>query len=152
MSVKILKKKKPGVIASLIILSLVTGIGVSGILSAQRTVNSSGSIKAINVGVYSDPECTVEVLSIDWGTLEPGDNISQTVYVKNTGNANMTLYLTTNSWTPANATDYLRISWDEESTLLQENEVVEAIISLTVDNAIMGINDFSFQIVVGGTG
>ena len=152
MSEKILEKTKPGMILGLIILSLVTGIGVSGLLSTQRTVNSSGSIKAINVGVYSDLACTQEVSSIDWGTPEPGDVVTRTIYVKNTGNANMTLYLSTNNWSPVNATNYLSITWDEESTMLSPDEVVEAIITLTVDNMIIGIDNFSFELVIGGTG
>ena len=152
MSEKFLKKTKPGMIIVLIILSVVTGMGVSGILSTQRTVNSSGSIKAINVGVYTNLACTQNVSSVDWGTPEPGQVITRTVYVKNTGNANMTLYLSVNNWTPANASDYLSVTWDEEATGLAPDEVVEAILSLTVDNAITGIDNFSVQIVVGGTG
>ena len=152
MSEKILKKTKPGMIVGLILLSLLTGMGVSGLLSTQRTVNSSGSIKAINVGIFSDLACTQEVSSINWGTPEPGDIVTRTVYVKNTGNANMTLYLTVNNWTPVNASNYLSVTWDEESTLITPDQVVEAVLSLTVDNGITGIENFSVQIVVSGTG
>ena len=152
MSEKILKKTKPGMIVGLILLSLLTGMGVSGLLSTQRTVNSSGSIKAINVGIFSDLACTQEVSSINWGTPEPGDVVTRTVYVKNTGNANMTLYLTVNNWTPVNASNYLSVTWDEESTLITPDQVVEAVLSLTVDNGITGIENFSVQIVVSGTG
>jgi len=151
-SEKILKKTKPGMIVGLILLSLLTGMGVSGLLSTQRTVNSSGSIKAINVGIFSDLACTQEVSSINWGTPEPGDVVTRTVYVKNTGNANMTLYLTVNNWTPVNASNYLSVTWDEESTLITPDQVVEAVLSLTVDNGITGIENFSVQIVVSGTG
>ena len=64
----------------------------------------------------------------------------------------MTLYLLLNNWTPTNAVDYLSVTWDEESTVLSVDEVVEAVLSLTVDNSITGIDDFSFQVVIGGTG
>ena len=77
---------------------------------------------------------------------------ARTVYIKNTGNTDMTLYLQVINWTPAGAVDYLSITWDEESTLLSADQVVEAVITLTVDNSITGIDDFSFQLVMGGTG
>jgi hypothetical protein len=151
-SVKFLKNSKTGLPLGLVALSIMTGVGVSGLLSASKTVSSSGMIKAINVGVYHDLECTQEATSFEWGALDPGDVVSRTVYIKNTGNTDMTLYLQVINWTPAGAVDYLSITWDEESTLLSADQVVEAVITLTVDNSITGIDDFSFQLVMGGTG
>ena len=151
-SVKFLKNSKTGLLLGLVALSILTAFGVSGLLSTSKTVSSSGSIKAINVGVFYDYACTQEVSSIDWGIPEPGDVVLYTVYVKNTGNVDMTLYLQTSNWTPVNAGDYLSVTWDEESTVLSDDQVVEAVITLTVDNSITGIGDFSFQIIIGGTG
>lgn len=152
MSVKFLKNSKTGLLLGLIALSIMTGVGVSGLLSTSKTVSSSGTIKGINVGVYSDLACTQEVSSLDWGIQEPGDVVTHIAYIKNTGNADVTLYLLLNNWTPTNAVDYLSVTWDEESTVLSVDEVVEAVLSLTVDNSITGIDDFSFQVVIGGTG
>ena len=143
-------KKAP--ILGIILLTLVTGIGVSGLLSASKTLSSSGSIKAVNVEVFSDLACTLPVSSLDWGTLEPLDVVTRTVYVKNTGNADMTLHMAISNWSPAGASNYLTVTWDQESTTLSADEVATAVISLTVLEGITGIDTFTFQIVIEGTG
>ncbi len=143
-------KKAP--ILGVILLTLVTGIGVSGLLSASKTLSSSGSIKAINVEVYSNQACTLLVSSMDWGTPEPGDVVTKIVYVKNTGNADMTLHLATSNWSPAAASNYLTVSWDQEGTTLSADEVATASITLTVSGSITGIDTFTFQTIIEGTG
>lgn len=147
-----LKEPNKATILGFILISTITGIGVSGLLSASKTLSSSGSIKAINVGVYDDLGCTQPTSSIDWGTPEPGDVVTKTVYVKNLGNAEMTLHVATTNWTPTVASNYLTVSWDRESTILSPDEVVEAIITLNVSSSITGIDTFSFQIIIEGTG
>lgn len=143
-------KKAP--ILGIILLTLVTGIGVSGLLSASKTLSSSGSIKAINVEVFSDLLCTLPVSSMDWGTPGPGEVVTRTVYVKNTGNAEMTLHMATSNWSPAEASNYLTVTWDQESTTLSADEVATAVFTLTVSGSITGIDDFTFQMIIEGTG
>ena len=46
------------------------------------TIGNVGSIKAINIEVYWDSNCTDEVSTIEWGTLEPGSSRNVTVYVR----------------------------------------------------------------------
>ncbi|MBN2335351.1 hypothetical protein JXL21_07290 [Candidatus Bathyarchaeota archaeon] len=128
------------------------GMGVFGVLTASKTLSSSGSIMGINVGVYSDLACTTPISSLDWGTPDPGDTVIRTIYVKNEGNAEMTLSMSANTWVPSGVDAYLTVSWDQESTVLSEDEVVGATVTLEVSSGITGVNDFSFQIVVEGTG
>ena len=149
---KSLIENKKAPILGVILLALVTGVGVSGLLSASKTLSSSGSIKAINVEVYSDPACTLSLSSLDWGTPEPGDVVTRTVYVKNTGNADMTLHLAISNWSPAEASNYLTVSWDQEGTTLSEDEVATTVITLTVSGSITGIDTFAFQTIIEGTG
>jgi hypothetical protein len=56
------------------------------VLSVQRAIPSSGLVVAVNVGVYSDAACTLNLMSIDWGNLYPRGSASHTIYVKNSGN------------------------------------------------------------------
>ena len=132
--------------------ALVSGFLVSGLLTTSKILSSTGSIKAINVEVYWDLECTQVVSSLDWGSPGPGDVVNQTVYVKNTGNALMTLYLNCSSWNPTEAENYLTVSWDRQGAILGADEVVQAILKLSVSSTISGITDFSFNIVIEGVG
>lgn len=152
MSNQTYKKTKMMLIITIMTVLMGAAIGASGILSTSLTLQSSGSIKAINVGVYNDLACTQEIASLDWGTPEPGDVVNKIVYVKNNGNADMDLSLTVNNWTPVGASIYLTVDWNRQGYVLSEDQVVEATITLDVSSSITGIDNFSFEIVIEGTG
>jgi len=125
---------------------------VTGILTTSRTVGSSGTVKAINVEVYWDLGCTQVVDQIDWGILEPSDTPTKTVYVKNTGNAALTLSMTYSGWDPPEAGSYITLSWDKESSTVDPDGVTGAILTLSVSGSISDITTFTFDITIEGTG
>jgi hypothetical protein len=97
-------------------------------------------------------ECTQIVNSVDWGTPGPGDSVSKTVYIKNTGNAQMTLSMSCSGWNPVGAENYLTLSWNREGTQINAGAVIPAVLTLSVSGAVTGITDFSFNTVIVGTG
>ena len=127
-------------------------IGVSGLLTTSKTLDTSGSIMAINIGVYSNSACTIPISSLDWGTPEPGDIVTRTVYLKNTGNADMILNMYVSNWSPTGVDNYLSLNWNRENFEISPNEVVQATITLSVGSGITGITDFSFRVTLQGTG
>ena len=133
-------------------LAIFSGLVVSGLLTVSKTLSSTGTVKAINVEVYWDLACTQVVSSIDWGTPGPGDSVSQTVYVKDDGNAPMNVGLSASGWSPVGADTYLGVSWDREGALIAAGGVLQAVITLDVSSSITGITNFSFDIVIEGTG
>ena len=143
--------KKTTIIGVLFILAFMT-VGVSGLLTTSKTLNSSGSVMAINIEVYSDIACTQPLSSLDWGVPEPGETVNLVVYLKNSGNADMTLNMYVSNWTPSGVDTYLSLSWDQENMVISPDEVLQSTISLLVDNGISGVTDFSFQITLQGTG
>jgi hypothetical protein len=73
------------------------------------------------------------------------------VYVKNTGNAAVTLNMTTSAWSPSSASSYITLTWNQTGTVLQAGGVVTAGLTLTVSSSISGITSFSFNITISGT-
>ena len=144
-------KKNLGLI-SVVILAVASGLVVSGLLTVSKTLSSTGTVKAINVEVYWDSSCTQVVNSIDWGIPGLGDTVSQTVYVKNDGNAPMNVILSASGWSPVGADTYLGVSWDREGASIAAGEVLQAVITMDVSSSITGITNFSFDIVIEGTG
>lgn len=138
------------IIAS-VVLALVGGVAVTGLLTASRTIGSIGTVKAINVEVYWDQEGTQVVDQIDWGNLEPGQSGDKTIYIKNTGNAALTLTMTYSSWVPLEAGNYITLSWDNEGATVDPDGVVAAVLTLSVSNSISGITNFSVNIIIEGT-
>jgi hypothetical protein len=64
----------------------------------------------------------------------------------------MTLSLVASNWSPTGAEDHLDVSWDRGGYILGAGERVSAVITLTVSADITGIDTFSFQMVIEGTG
>ncbi len=55
-------------------------------------------------------------------------------------------------WSPVEAGSYLSLSWDRDGAVLSAGEVVPAVLNLSVSDLVTGIMDFSFDIVIQGTG
>ena len=121
-------------------------------LSASRTIGIRGALKTIDVEVYWDSGCTDTVTAVNWAILEPDASLTKTVYVKNTGNAPLTLSMTNSGWIPPEAEDHITISWDKEGATVEPGAVVGAFLTLSVSSAIYGITDFSSNITIEGTG
>ncbi|MCW4030455.1 MAG: hypothetical protein NWE92_12520 [Candidatus Bathyarchaeota archaeon] len=119
-------------------------------LSSSKTFPASGRIVSVNVGVYTDSACTQQATAIDWGSLEPGENKTVTLYIKNTGNSPVTLGMTTNTWSPSDATQSISISWNRNGAVLAAGAVVSANVQLTISPTTT-LSDFSFNIVITGS-
>lgn len=149
MNVKILKAVGLMVAAGLILASAGYALGL---LSYSTCISSSGVIASVNLAVYWDNTCTNSVTAIDWGTISPGGSKSVQVYVKNSGNIPITLSLSTESWNPSNAGNYITLTWDYISgTKIQPGSVQKITLTLVVSSNVQGITNFSFNIVIAGT-
>ena len=131
--------------ATSIFLTLVT----AGIINTQ-TIPSDGTVTTVNVGVYSDDQCTQNCTSISWGTIYPNDSINRTIYVKNTGTVPITLSMSAGSWDPTDADDYLTLDWDQEGRELIVGESISANLTLTVASDTDDLTNFNFNIVITG--
>jgi uncharacterized membrane protein len=120
-------------------------------LSSSRTVPITGSISAVNVGVYTDSACTQVCTSLNTGTLEAGSSVTQTVYIKNTGNVPETLTMTVNNWTPTNANTYLTLTWNRQNTQLSAGATTQATLTLTTAADCGSLTDFSCSVIITGT-
>jgi hypothetical protein len=137
------------IIAAGILLTLVS----SGALLSTQQVPSSGTVSAVNVGVYTDSGCTNNCTSINWGTIAPGNLATYTVYIKNIGTVPMTLSMTTSGWNPSAANGPITLTWDKANYNLTAGASVSATLTLTVSSSISSsITSFSFNTVITGTG
>lgn len=143
---------------SLLILGLAATFLVStsayafGLLNSQNTMNSTGIIANANIGVYSNPACTINQTSINWGTAYPGDNKTTTVYIKNLGTVDITLAVATSSWNPAAAQTYLTLTSDYTGQTLTPGQSRAVTFTLKVKSNITGISTYTFNIVITSTG
>ncbi len=122
------------------------------LLTTQRTIHGTGTIKGVGIGVYWDLQCTDTTSSLDWGILEPGSQKNYTLYLKNQGNSLLTLSMASENWNPPNATNYMTLTWNREGQQINPDEVIGFVITLSVSENVQGISTFSFDTVISGTG
>ena len=123
----------------------------TGLLISNQTVPITGTITTVNVGVYLDNNCTQNCTSINFGPLTPGETAEQIVYIKNTGTAPITLTMTVNNWTPANANSYLTLSWNRQNTILNTGESIQATLTLTATSDADNLTSFGCALTFTGT-
>ena len=151
-------KSEQGIFILAVTIALVSGVFISGVMNTSKTFPSTGSIKSINVEVYWDFNCTQKATVIDWDILEPGDIVNKTVYVKNSGGSGVTLsaraalYMSFTDWIPVEAENLFSFTWDMEGATVEADDVVQAVLMLEVSELITEDTDFSFSIVIEGTG
>lgn len=121
-------------------------------LSNSLNLRNTGTLKTINVAAYWDSACTSQVTSVDWGTVEPGSTKNVDIYLKNTGNAPITLSLSVSNWSPSNASNYVSLSWNYSGQQISPGSVVQVTLTLTVSSNVSGISSFSFDMTIVGTG
>jgi hypothetical protein len=122
------------------------------LLTVQTNIQGSGLITSAELGAYWDSGCTTEATSITFGTLDPGSSTDYTVYIRNEGNTDLTLSMTTNNWSPAGATTYISLTWNRGGQTISPGQVITCTLTLTVSPSIQNIDAFSVNIIITGTG
>jgi len=133
----------------LVVVTLVmTSALVFGLLSASTTISNTGNVKTVGVGVYWDSSCSQEVSLIEWGSLDPGETSSVTVYVRNEGTVAVVLRMTTENWDPPEASSYITLSWDYSEQTLEPGESIQVTLTLSISSDIQNVTEFDFDIVI----
>ena len=122
------------------------------VITIQKNVPGSGSIKGVGLGIYWDLQCRNETTSIDFGLLEAGTQKDFTLYLKNEGNADLTLSMTTQNWNPTRASDYISLTWNREGQEIGPSQVMSFVLRLSVSSNIQDVSSFDVDITIYGTG
>ena len=131
--------------------AILTLTSVLAAIQSSKTFPNTGVITAVNVGLYQDSACTQTLSTIDWGNTTPASSTNRTIYVKNTGNTQVSLNMTVNAWNPSNAANYMTFTWNQEGTVLNAGNNVATLLTLTVSPSITGITNFGFNATITGT-
>jgi hypothetical protein len=139
------------VIVAITMAGILSTVTAASVIAVNEALPTRGSISSVNVGLYSDSGCTQKLTSIDWGNIPPGGTSTQTIYIKNAGNTQLTLKMTKTNWNPLEANGPITINWDREDTNLNAGQSLQAVITLSVSSTISGnITGFSVDIVITG--
>jgi len=138
------------VLAAVFVCGLLLG-GVSfAAVNYLVQIRNVGRIRAIGVQVFADESLTSVLDEIDWGTLNPGENRSVNVWIKNTGNDAQKLIFWTESWEPVDAQNSILLTWNYNNEWVDAGSAIPVTFTLTVDSNISGVESFCFDIWVKG--
>jgi hypothetical protein len=129
-----------------------SGMSVIASMNSTQSFLGSGTVKAINISVFQDAACTQPLTAINYGTLEPGGSATAIAYLKNSGNSPLALSMSVGNWNPSACSSYMRVNWNLTDTTFQPGQVKATALTLQVASSISGINTFTFDITLTGTG
>ena len=147
-----MKKIQALLILIMLTCTIYTSYSATAYLISSYTIQMTGNIYTLKVEAFWDSQCTNRCETIDWGWLHPGDSKSLTIYLRNNGNVNATLSLSTANWNPAEVATYISLAWDREGYLMTE-QIIQCTLTLTVSTEIQNttIQSFSFDAIITAT-
>jgi hypothetical protein len=113
-------------------------------------INAHERIESIGVDIFADASLNQTLSEISWGTMRPGENRTATAWVKNTGQGTIYLIMWVQDWNPEAAQDWISLTWDYDSSIINEGSAVQVTFALSVDPGISNVTDFGHTIVVAG--
>jgi hypothetical protein len=147
------RRKLGAIVASCVLAGLLVGsFATYAALQWTYRITATVTIKSLGVTVYSDPECTVPLVTIDWGMMEPGQTKNQPAYIKNESNVPVTMSMYVDNWNPINAKDFMTLGWSYDGSQISVDSSLPVDFTLSIDASISGIRNFSFEIWVVGSG
>ena len=138
------------VISAFFILNIFLFNTIGGQLLSATSLQSSGTVETIGVAAYTDSSCVTVMSTVDWGKVKPGSSSTNTVYIRNEGNSDVTLSLNEVNWNPVSTSNYMTLSWNYGGQTLQPNQVIQVTLTLSVSQNIDGIESFYFDIIIMG--
>jgi archaellum component FlaG (FlaF/FlaG flagellin family) len=153
------RKKPLLIIIGLIVIAVSLSVASSGALSAltgSQNLRTSGTLAqvqgSVNLGIYTDPQCTQNASFVNWGALQPGGSTTKTIYIKNLGDSEVALSLSTYDWAPQDAIPAITLIWNQDNTRLAPQETLQTTLTLSVaPDVSTTITTFSFNILITGT-
>lgn len=143
------------IVALMFLAGAISGLMLAQVMSVYQTsstLSNVGTLKVIGVGVYSDAGFTNKTTTIDWGMLEPSTQKSFTIYIRNEGNSPLTLSKATSNWNPSTASTIMTLAWNYNGQTINAGASVQVTFTLTVNTNTAGINTFSVDITIIGSG
>jgi hypothetical protein len=147
------------VVLLMVIVAVVSIVGTSLIsVVLNRTQNiylpSLAVIKTIEVEAYTDAGAHNKMEQIEWGELEPGSIVNNTLYIKSVSNFEIVLTIKFTDWSPPEMEDYVTITWNYNGTRLSPNEVIPITLTATASSSTQfidylvenGINQFGVEV------
>ena len=144
----------PAIFFLVMILIFFSGVAAYGAYQKAVGIPSGGTIKTVNIDAWTTELKTEQATLIEWGDLEPGQNVSYTLWVENSGQFDILVNVYRNNTQPADLVNHLIFDWtlDAVDNRMVPEELKLLTLTLTVADEVPEylIGDFSFDIWIVG--
>ncbi|MCW3980369.1 MAG: dockerin type I domain-containing protein [Candidatus Bathyarchaeota archaeon] len=121
------------------------------LVSRSTPIRRAFAVESFYVGVYWDANGNNPVTFVDWGELSPGSTKSVGIYVRNEEfRPTCYVFLWTEDWIPDITSKYISLDWSYDGRKIAPNEIMSITLKLKVARNVLGVNNFSFNIVIFG--
>ena len=152
-AVKEILSALPPIFKLFIMFLIVNAFLIASTVSPQLVVfRNTAIVKSINVGVYWDVNCSSPVEGIDWGIIEPSENKTVLVYLRNEGNSEFAFLIWAANWSSPEAESCINLNSDYPGQLVVVGDIVSVALILSVAPEILDITSFSFDVVIEVSG
>jgi len=139
----------PPIAKLLVVLLVINAFLVAATGSTQLMVfRNTAIIKSIEVGVYQDAGCSYPVEGIDWGIIEPGQDLTKIVYMRNEGNWEFHLSVYAANWTPPETESYMSLTSDYQGQPIPVGSTIRVELILSLSEDVRDIASFDFDLVI----
>ena len=143
----------PRIFKLLIVFALVNTFLIAGITGTRLVIfQNTAIVKSINVGVYSDADCSSIVNAIDWGKIEPGEDKIVDVFIRNEGNSDVILQIRAVDWSPPEVSQYATLKCTHQGQIIEVGGTVKVSLILSLNSTVTEIANFSFDIMIEASG
>jgi len=134
------------VIAIILILVLFVSDALLSQFSSLHLIGSKGNVKFLGVEAYWDQGLTNRSGTINWGSVLAGSSQNATLYLRNTGNFNATLELSTANWTlrnstngivagPSESSQYMNLTWNYSNATVRPGGTIQVTLILKISSS-----------------
>ena len=144
----------PRIFKLLVVFAIVNAVLIAGITGTQIVAfQNTVFVKMVEVGVYWDANCTsdIERTGIDWGIMEPGENKTNDIYLKNEGTTEISLSISAANWSSSEAEEFMSFHAIHQSEPVQIGEIILVRLVLHLFPDVRDIDSFNFDIVIEPT-
>jgi len=139
-------KSNEGMIVVILAVVVMTIFFIPMINSIEPQAKVSGK----GVGIFSNAKCTLKTNVVEWGNVYPNQTKEIELFVKNELDVIGLFNVSSENWIPEKAKEYIIFYSKYPDYYLKPDESMKIILKLFVKPDIIGIEEFSFDIIITG--
>lgn len=135
----------------IILLTLDCCFLVYAIMKHEKNIHCGGEVIKYGVEAYADADLTIKVDFINWGEIDltQSNESHRLLWIQNiNATVPVQFFLYVSECYPPSFEDWMDLDWNYSGAVVQPNEAVPIDLVLIINDDIVGVSQFSFDIII----